>query len=62
MATLSKYAVLSILNYLDRALAETRKSDGPALECHASWNLRMAREQLLDAAITDIEVELELAA
>jgi hypothetical protein len=57
MATLNRYAVIAILGHLDAALAETRQSDRSTLECRASWNLHMARERLLESAITDIDVE-----
>jgi hypothetical protein len=53
---LTKYAMRSILEYLDDALAETRRTDG-RIEGHATWNIRMARKRLLEAAVTDVAVE-----
>lgn len=62
MKTLSRHEMKSILGYLDSALKSTRAEDAKSLilnkcEGNASWNIRMARDRLLDAALVDVEVE-----
>jgi hypothetical protein len=59
MGTIDKYAMRSILAYLDGALIETAKTDSPTLESQATWCVRMARDRLLDAALAGVTVELE---
>lgn len=54
---INKYAMRSILEYLDAALAASRQSDGPMIEGHAAWNIRMARTRLYEASIADVAVE-----
>jgi hypothetical protein len=54
---LTKYAMRSILEYLDDALAETRRTDSPRFEGQASWNIRMARARLYEVAVADVAVE-----
>lgn len=55
--TLSRYAMRSILNYLAEASAITGKTDFPGQEGTATWCIRMAREQLMEAACADVSVE-----
>ena len=55
--TLDRHRTFAILDYLDQALEQTRKHDGPRLECHASWCIGRARDELLRAVLADVTAE-----
>ncbi len=55
--TLDRHTTFVILDYLDQALEQTRKHDAPRLECHASWCIGRARDELLRAALADVTLE-----
>lgn len=63
MNTISKISILDILKTLDEALALSREPDAryraitPTYESSVTWRIRMARDQLLRAAIGEVEVE-----
>jgi hypothetical protein len=61
MNTLNKFAMRTILDHLDSALADTRLA-GTFGESNVSWHIRIARDRLLEAAIADVEVEQVAAA
>lgn len=57
MATLNRVAVSGLLDYLDDALATLQKAEGPGLESHAAWCVRMARQRVLDALVQPLVIE-----
>lgn len=66
MPTLSKYDVRSLIRDLDDALKTSRIQDekmfGPNFEGGVTWNIKCARQRLLDAVITDLDVPAVTAA
>jgi hypothetical protein len=56
-ATLNRHEVRAILDYLDRALANTRAADTAGLEGNGTWCINMARNRLMDVAPADVSVE-----
>ena len=61
MATINKHKMLQILRYLEGALADARAQDAAACgaghEGNIAWRVRVARDWLLEAALTDVAVE-----
>lgn len=62
MNTLNKWRMRTILQRLDDALAHSVKADASrpchTIESHTTWCIRLVREDLLDAALGDIAIEV----
>jgi hypothetical protein len=54
---LNRFQMRSILRHLDAAMVASRKDDSPENEGAATWNIRVARDYLLEAALADVAVE-----
>ena len=61
MNILRKHQVLSILRNIDFALAKSKEADRtnllPGYDSNATFALKQAREQLLDASVGDVEID-----
>lgn len=61
MNTISKSEMTGILDYLNTALTASSvrdaKSTATGHESDLTWRIRMARDRLIAAAISDVEVE-----
>ena len=58
MAVLSARAVRLLLDDLDDALTEARRSDVPGMTVsNLTWRLTMIRDRVLEVAVADVEVE-----